>query len=844
MVHVWQLDSWRWCWRMGLSLACLASIGVLSEVFSPKSATGAEEIQIVVEGPLAISISVDALENFAETGDATGDLAFVIRFLDDATQAQFRQGLTQPIPLDVRSVDRFAYSPLGQDAIFNVGKVIRVDPEVNGFYGLRAALITAAANADSNGWSLLDAIREFPSDTIDINLDDLLELRRALSVYFDYNQAVVDAIRQQADDELGAQNALNETELKDLSQPGPYAVGQDEIVVENPALRQTAAGLTVNYDFPVNVYFPEDIDTPAPIVIISHGFGDVKESFVFIAEHLASYGFIAILPDHIGSDLSYRQTFLNGRLNTLLSPMEFLNRPQEISFLIDELEQLISQSPLWASRLDLSRIGVMGDSLGGSTVLSLAGAEINPARLADACDVDNIILNFALYLQCRARFLPPVNYQFRDERVRAVLAMHPMGGYLYGPEGMSQVDIPMLMIAGSADIVAPVVTEQIYPFIWAQSSPKYLALLQVGTHFTSKPGRDGADGIFALLAGEHRDVGTRYGKSLAIAFLQAHLNDNADYLPYLTADYGRTISEDQPLQLHLIQSLTADQLSTAYGRRLPIPINPPAIAPLPPLRDESILAEIEQTGVLRIAFRKDAPPFGYINRESEWDGYCGDMAIALSNYLEETLDMPVAVELVELTSTLQTRFDWVRDGTVHLECGPNTIRTDVEGITFSRPMLVASSRFLVLRDQIDNVNPNLPLAGVRLGILPDTTNEAFVRATYPRATVIPFPGPEGRQNAIQEVTSGQIDAFVDDDILAAAELRQNESTTDNLTLIPDIPLTCEFYGLILPNDDPVWKTIVDRFIASEAEDAVSAEWFGTVYDFSLGVAEYCLNEAR
>ena len=92
---------------------------------------------------------------------------------------------------------------------------------------------------------------------------------------------------------------------------------------------------------------------PASMVIISQGFGNVPESFSFMAKHLASHGFVAMVPNHVGSNLSFRQNFLQGFLNTILSPSEFLSRPEEISFVIDELEQWVATSPDWAARLNL-----------------------------------------------------------------------------------------------------------------------------------------------------------------------------------------------------------------------------------------------------------------------------------------------------------------------------------------------------------------------------------------------------------------------------------------------------------------------------------------------------------
>ncbi len=805
-----------------LSAAALASTGVIADLLTPSAVQSAETIRILATGPLLFDLSIADLETFAQTGEATGSFANYARFMNDETLALLREGLNRKIPLDVVTVDNLAYSPLGRDTLFNIGKVVQVYRGVNGQKGLRAAVIGAAANADEDGWTIVDVLKEFPTDTIEIELSDLLQLRRELSIYWSYNDAVVRAVKTQASAEAEAEG-LNTVGLPDLSQRGPFRFTRSTVTVENPATRQTQEGLSVNYEFDVDVYVPSGLTEPAPVVIISHGFGDVKESFTFLAEHIATYGYVVMVPEHVGSDLQYRETYLEGRLNTLLSPMEFINRPQEISFLIDKLETLVAESPEWSALLDLDRIGVAGDSLGSSTTLAIAGAEINYARLVEACNVDNILLNFALYLECRAQYLPPQNYDLRDPRVKAVVAGHPLGGALYGPEGMGQIDIPLLMVSGSEDIVSPVVTEQFHPFVWMTS------------------GRDAA-GFFKLIAGENRDVGTAYYQGLSVAFWNVYLRGDESYRPYLSASYAEQISTDQPMTLDIITSLTPEQIEDAYGRSAPIPIIPPPIAATPPPRADSILEEIDETGVLRIAFRKDAVPFGFINRQDAWDGYCGDMAIALSRYLTEELDRDVSVEIAELTSTLENRFELVRNDSVHLECGPNTIRDDVEGIMFSNPFFTASNQFLTLSGNEDQVNPNTPLPDARLGVLSNTTSQQFVEERYPNAEIVEFSGIEGRQNAIAATASGDIDAFVGDGILSYAEVLLEQQRFDGFSLIPELPLTCDFYGLVLPNDDPAWRTTVNQFLVSDFENEVSTQWFEAIYPETLNKTDFCLNQ--
>ncbi|MEO0769115.1 MAG: alpha/beta fold hydrolase [Cyanobacteria bacterium J06649_4] len=404
---------------------------IFADVAFPTSVSAAEEIRLNVGGPIAFSVSVDSLETFADTGDVETDLRLLTRFLGDDTLALIRQTLQRPIPLDVVQMDNLAYSTLGSDLLQNLGKVFRTHPDINGSRGLRGALITAAAQAGPEGWTAVDVLQQFPTRSIDIRLGDLLALRRSLSVYFDYNEAVVTAIQGQSATESAQQPAPNPTQT--LSQSGPYQYNRSSLTLSQSALRQTSEGLQVNYDFTVETYVPQGLRQPAPVILISHGFGDIQASFDFIASHLASHGYVVMLPDHVGSDLSVRQNFLQGFVNTILSPSEFISRPQEVSLVIDELERLVDNSPEWAATLDLERIGMVGDSLGGSTALALAGADINYARIADLCSDEQIILNTSMYLQCQARFLPPQNVQLADDRIKAVIASHPVGGGLYGP---------------------------------------------------------------------------------------------------------------------------------------------------------------------------------------------------------------------------------------------------------------------------------------------------------------------------------------------------------------------------------------------------------------------------
>ena len=820
----------------------MATAVAVVEFITARPCLSAEKINLSLDSPLEVSLSLDSLETFAETGEITGDLKLFTLILDESMIAQLRQGLQQSLDYDVRQVYNLTYSPLGREALEQIGKIVRFSYQRNGFYGLRAALIGAAAQSNGEGWTILDVIAQFPTKSIELNAGDLLKLKNTLDVYLEYNEAVVAAIETQARMEAESQSDLTVEKLSDLSQPGTYDLRRETITVTNPALRQTEQGLSVNYDFGVDIYIPQGLNQTAPIVIISHGFGSIKENFVSIAEHMASYGFVVLVPDHVGSDLAYRENYLEGKLNTLLSPIEFLNRPQEISFLIDHLEELAASDLQWKKILNLKQIGVMGDSLGGTTVLSLAGAKLDYAHLTKTCSQEEVILNPSLYLQCRAQYLPPENFELGDPRIKAALAAHPLASGIFGPEGMGEIDIPLLITAGSEDLVAPVVIEQIHPFVWVNSEPKYLALFKPGTHFaTSEMSTEDAESIPSFLIGQYQEFGREYFKGLNVAFFEAYLRERSEFLPYLTSNYTQAISQDKPMNLEIIQSLTPKQLEVAYGKKIPVPIIPPTVESPISQRKGTILDEIGQTGILKVAMRRDAPPFGYIDQEEGWTGYCGNLAVELQEHLAQEIGLDLGIELVELPSTLENRFSLIQEDTVHLECGPNTIRQDIEGIAFSIPFWTTGTRFLTQKERETQINPNLTLEGLQVGVLENTTTEEFIQTNYPEAKIVYFNGIQGRAEAVKAVAEGKIDTFASDSILSLEEMARQNLPVNNYVLQPKLPLTCNFYGLLLPNDDPQWQATVNQFMAKLSTQKVMTQWFSPMYSAELNDLEYCLN---
>jgi predicted dienelactone hydrolase len=503
---------------------------------------GAERI-IVSYGPFERSISIDALETYAKTGEVTDELSPYSRYADSEQLKELQQLLQTPISLGPVEVSQFLYSPIGERLLTRLGDIIQQESGIRGFFAIRAALILAAAE-EPKGLTLLNVLRKFPSDSIRINLGRSLEIANALENLVNETQEAVALINRQSNQQSIITPVLTDIAKKNLAQPGPSNWQQFTITLNDSSRNRT---------FPVDIYLPST-QRLHPIIVISHGLGSDRESFAYLAEHLASYGFVVAVPEHPGSNAQQLQALLSGTADEVTTPREFIDRPLDIKYLLEQLNRLSRTEPALIGRLNLQQVGVVGQSFGGYTSLALAGAPINFEQLQQDCPAEDSI-NVSLLLQCLAVNLPKSNYNLSDPQVKAVMAINPVVSSIFGQAGLSQIKIPVMLVASSADTVAPALPEQIRPFTWLTNSNKYLVVINNGTHFsTIAESPNAAVPVPGGVIGPSPALARNYIEALSVAFFQTYIANMPSYSRYLSADYVNAIGQE-PLPLSLVQSL-------------------------------------------------------------------------------------------------------------------------------------------------------------------------------------------------------------------------------------------------------------------------------------------------
>lgn len=153
-----------------------------------------------------------------------------------------------------------------------------------------------------------------------------------------------------------------------------------------------------------------------PLILLSHGSGGAMEGLVWLSSRLAARGAIVLAVNHPGTtsgDSSPRRT------------MRLAPRAADLGAALEA----VLGDPQFAPHIDRERISALGFSLGGTTVLGLAGLRFDREAFADYCrDAGEAApgCDFLAKGGVRLDALPEAfSADMRDLRVSAVVSVDP-----------------------------------------------------------------------------------------------------------------------------------------------------------------------------------------------------------------------------------------------------------------------------------------------------------------------------------------------------------------------------------------------------------------------------------
>jgi predicted dienelactone hydrolase len=165
------------------------------------------------------------------------------------------------------------------------------------------------------------------------------------------------------------------------------------------------------------------MDKVKALILLSHGIGGSELGHSVLAQALARNGYLVAALRHPGDNWQDRSLLEK-------SPERYFDeRPRQASRVIDA----ILADPAWKDRIATDsrgpRVGALGHSAGGYTVLALAGARPDLSRMRKHC-LDEAAEDPIFCGMGRSVAAPPPlsdTPSLKDERVRAIVAMAPAG---------------------------------------------------------------------------------------------------------------------------------------------------------------------------------------------------------------------------------------------------------------------------------------------------------------------------------------------------------------------------------------------------------------------------------
>ncbi|MDQ0345925.1 alpha/beta hydrolase family protein [Ancylobacter vacuolatus] len=175
-----------------------------------------------------------------------------------------------------------------------------------------------------------------------------------------------------------------------------------------------------------------------PLVVLSHGFSGNMFNQAWLAVDLARRGYVVAAVNHPGTTSRNMDKAVGRRL---------WERPRDISHVIDEL----TRAPAWAGVVSPDRVAVIGHSLGGWTVMEIAGARFDTARFDADCHANTTLAACDVYHQLGAgvdsQARAALEQDLSDPRVKAVVSLDLGLARGFEPESLGRVRVRVLVMA-------------------------------------------------------------------------------------------------------------------------------------------------------------------------------------------------------------------------------------------------------------------------------------------------------------------------------------------------------------------------------------------------------------
>ena len=245
-------------------------------------------------------------------------------------------------------------------------------------------------------------------------------------------------------------------------------------------------------------------------------------------------------------------------------------------------------------------------------------------------------------------------------------------------------------------------------------------------------------------------------------------------------------------------------------------------------QDSDTLSKIKASGTIQIGSRDSSIPFSYkLGSANEPIGFSNDICLKIVDAVKAKLGLPnLRVQYTTLTST--NRIPLMQNGTVDLDCATTT-----NSVARQQQVDFAPSHFVtnitVAVKKSSGIQSLADLGGKPVATVTGSTSIQLLRS-YRKTENIDVQEVSGKDtaDAFLLLASGRAVAYVLDDVQLAGLIATAPNPSE-YTVLKDVVLRQEPYGIMLRKNDPQFKALVDQTVGGLMKSGdmaqLYAKWF-------------------
>lgn len=248
-----------------------------------------------------------------------------------------------------------------------------------------------------------------------------------------------------------------------------------------------------------------------------------------------------------------------------------------------------------------------------------------------------------------------------------------------------------------------------------------------------------------------------------------------------------------------------------------------------PVELTGTLKKIKADKVIVLGYRESSIPWSYIDASTnKVVGYSHETAVQIVDAIKRELGMP-DLQVREIPITAQNRISLMQNGTIDLECNGTTNTAERRRqVGFSYTIAITQTQLLTKKSS--GVRQIGDLAGKSVVVTAGSTSERYMRTfVQQKGMDTNIISAKDHSQAFLMLQSDRVSAFfMDRDVLSALLAKARDSA--DYAVVGE-PQTKEALACMLRKDDPQFKALIDKTIATMQTSGASAKlyhrWFMT-----------------